>query len=378
MTVPEAIIVGAGIVGAACAEALAQDGVRVRVYDAGRPAGVATAAGMGHVLVLDDSAAQFALTHWSRTLWNERAAEWPAAVEQVRCGTIWVAADDEEMAAVHAKHAWYRDRSVRSDVLDATTLRRLEPNLRDGLAGGLRIADDGVIYPPAAARHLLDNAVRCGAELIERTPVRRAGDGYIELADGARVEAGRVVVAAGLATPQIVADGAVCAVRAKKGHLAITARCPGFVNHQLVELGYLKSAHGAARESVAFNIQPRATGQVLLGSSRQLDDAGPAVDAALLARMIARGIEFMPGLARLPVIRTWVGVRPATDDNLPWIGSMPGRDRLWLAAGHEGVGITTSLGTARLLADLWHGRPCAIDPRPYAPDRPRVAEASHG
>lgn len=371
-----AVVVGAGIVGAACAEALAADGWRVEILEARRPGGGATAAGMGHILVLDDSEAQLALTHLSRTLWDERRAEWPASVERDPCGTIWVAADGEEMEAVHSKFDWYASRGIRSEVLDAEGLLRHEPNLRRGLYGGLRFEEDSVVYPPAATRHLLDRAVAHGAVLEDQAPVRRAGDGWVELEGGVRREADLVLVAAGVDTPRIVAETALV-VRHKKGHLAITARAPGFVRHQLIELGYLKSAHGADPTSVAFNVQPRATGQVLLGSSRQMDVEDPAVEPEILARMTRRAFEYMPGLADLPVVRTWAGFRPATDDNLPVIGPLPESPGLWVATGHEGVGITTSLGTARLVAELADGRSPSIDPRPFAFDRLLVGGVGH-
>jgi glycine/D-amino acid oxidase-like deaminating enzyme len=371
-----AIVVGAGIVGAACAEALAVAGLRVRVLERGRAGGGATAAGMGHVLVLDDSDAQCALTRLGRELWDARRDTWPAAVEREGCGTIWVAADADELEAAGQKQLWLAERGVRAEVLDAADLYRREPNLRPGLRGGLRLPDDSVVYPPAAARHLLDEAARHGAGIEELAPVRSCGEGFVEFEDGRRATADVVIVAAGTATPGLVGLPAAT-VRPKKGHLAITDRQPGFVRHQLVELGYLKSAHGAARESVAFNVQPRATGQLLIGSSRQVDAADPAVEAAILGRMLARALDFLPGLASIPVIRTWVGFRPSTDDNLPLLGPLPDRPRLWLATGHEGTGITTSLSSARILADRLLGRTPAIDPAPY--DSARLgAEVRHG
>src|SRR5205807_306834 len=96
----DAAIVGAGIVGAACAASLASAGLSVAVVDANPPATGTTAAGMGHIVVMDDSEAQFALTNYSRKLWNDLARELPATSEYEFCGTIWVAADDEEMQEV--------------------------------------------------------------------------------------------------------------------------------------------------------------------------------------------------------------------------------------------------------------------------------------
>lgn len=366
------LVVGAGIVGAACAEALSRAGLRVHVLEARKPAGVATAAGMGHVLVLDDSDAQLALTKRSRELWDARASEWPAGVERDPCGTLWVAADDEELAHVHSKAAWYGARGVAAEPLDGGAVARLEPNLRRGLAGGLLFPGDSVVYPPAAARHLLRVAADHGATIALDREVRRVGDGVVFTADGARLEAGAVVVAAGVATPALLDEPLRpphLAVTPKKGHLAITDRAPGFVRHQLVELGYLKSAHGGAASSVAFNVQPRATGQVLLGSSRQLGVTDPRVEPDMLARMVRRALEYMPALGDLSVVRAWVGFRPATADNLPIIGALPAAPRTWLAAGHEGVGITTSLGTAELVAGGLARAATALDPRPFLPSR---------
>ena len=364
----DAIVVGAGIVGAACAEALADAGLSVRVLERGYPAGGTTSAGMGHILVLDDSEAQLALTKLSRELWNARSAEWPDLVEWQPCGAIWVAADGDEMAMVRHKAAWFTARGVHADILDAAQLRKAEPNLARGLAGGLFLPEDSVVYQPAATEHLLARARDRGASVESRAPVRVAGDGFVVTNDGVRLEAEVVVVAAALATPGLLDPPLPqLRVRAKKGHLAITARVPGFVRHQLIELGYLKSAHGQVGSSVAFNVQPRATGQVLVGSSRQIDNTSPAVERDMITRMITRAAEFLPDLGTLPVIRTWVGIRPSTDHNLPVIGPVPGHPRLFIATGHEGVGITTSLGTGRLITDLVLGRTPPIDPEPFLP-----------
>src|SRR5215472_18112969 len=103
----DVIIVGAGIVGAACADECARQGMRVRVVDQEMVGGGATAAGMGHIVVMDDSEAQFALTRYSQRLWQELRSELPDDVEYEQCGTIWVAADDEEMQEVERKCSHY-------------------------------------------------------------------------------------------------------------------------------------------------------------------------------------------------------------------------------------------------------------------------------
>ncbi len=325
--------------------------------------GGATAAGMGHVVAMDDSEAQFALTAYARGLWEGRSLELPPSCEYERRGTLWVAADAEEASHLEPKRAAYAARGLEAEVVDASALSRLEPSLREGLAGGLLIPGDAVVFPMPAAAWLWARAAGRGVERFARAAIE-LGEGGVRLADTTFLESPIVVNAAGDLAGDLMPG---LPVEPRKGHLAITDRYPGFIHHQLVELGYLKSAHGGKADSVAFNAQPRATGQVLLGSSRQFVGWDPAVDPAILSRMLARAIQFLPGLAGLSVVRTWTGFRAATPDKLPLIG--PWREGQWLAAGHEGLGITTSLATGQLLADLVAGRTPAIDPVPYDPRR---------
>jgi Glycine/D-amino acid oxidases (deaminating) len=364
---PDIIIVGAGIVGAACAAECAAAGMKVLVLDRGAIGGGTTAAGMGHIVVMDDSEPQFALTHYSRELWLKLRHELPDDVEFEACGTLWVAADDEEMAEVHRKQAYYAERNVRVDVLDAAAVRYAEPNLRPDMAGALRVVDDSVIYPPCAARFLLERAQCHGATLRTGVQVERLlPEGGVKLADGTTISAHRSVSATGPWSPELTPG---LPVRKRKGHLVITDRYPGFVRHQIVELGYLKSAHSMGKDSVAFNIQPRKTGQMLIGSSRQFDAEHSGVDQYILDRMLKRAIEYLPTLGTLSSIRVWTGHRAATPDKLPIIGPSVVSDRIWLATGHEGLGITTSLGTGRLLADLLFNRRSEIPTEPYLPSR---------
>src|SRR5512146_2601971 len=151
-------IVGGGIVGAACAMECAAAGMKVVVLESDAVGSGATAAGMGHIVVMDDSDAQFALTRYSQELWRAMVAELPPDVEFVAAGTLWVAADEEEMAEVRRKHAYYGARDVPTEILDAQALRSAEPNLRADLAGALRVPEDAVVYPPCAARYFLERA----------------------------------------------------------------------------------------------------------------------------------------------------------------------------------------------------------------------------
>jgi D-hydroxyproline dehydrogenase subunit beta len=185
----DVVIVGAGIVGAACAYECAQRGMCVAVVDRDVVGGGATGAAMGHIVVMDDSDAQFALTRYSQTLWHELRPELPPEVEYEQCGTIWVAADETEMTEVLRKRAYYARHAVPVEVLSSLDLERLEPNLRKGMAGGLLVPQDGVLYPPCAARFLMDRALLKGAVLYSGATVSQMAHGMVQLSDSRSLSA---------------------------------------------------------------------------------------------------------------------------------------------------------------------------------------------
>ncbi|WLE61871.1 FAD-binding oxidoreductase [Burkholderia plantarii] len=364
----DVIVIGAGIVGAACAAELAARGLDVEVIDAGGIGGGTTAAGMGHLVVMNDTPAELALSRRSLARWRSLAPQLRERDAYLRCGTLWVAADDEELEAARAMRDGYAAAGVSAEVIDAAGLRAREPMLATGLAGGLFVDGDGIVYAPSAAEWLLTQSPGAARIRLRLRSAVVALDGTtVRLVGGETLAAAQVVVANGLAAAQLV-DGV--ALQPKKGHLLITDRYPGAITHQLLELGYIKSAHHAQGTSVAFNAQPRPTGQILIGSSRQFDSTDPAVEMPVLARMLARAKQYLPGLADLNALRAWTGFRAATSDGLPLIGPVAERPGVWLATGHEGLGVTTSLATAELIAAQLTGGEPPIPPEPYWPSRP--------
>jgi glycine/D-amino acid oxidase-like deaminating enzyme len=349
-----------------------KEGLRVAVLERGTVGGGATAAAMGHLVAMDDSPAQLALTKLSLQLWKELLPELPAATEYQQTGTLWIASDDEEMAEVRRKYEVYRSVGLACEVLDSTALGDAEPKLRRPLAGALRVLGDGVIYPPAAAQFLLQGSAERGA-LFTDCNVLSIDGSTVLLRNGTRVSAGHIVNAAGCAATELT-PGIV--MRKRKGHLIITDRYPGFLRHQVVELGYLKSAHSVSADSVAFNLQPRATGQILIGSSRQYENEDAAVDHGIVRKMIERACEFMPEVATLSTLRIWTGFRAATPDKLPLIGPSLQNPKVLLATGHEGLGITASMATGRLITDMILQRKSTIAHEPYLPSR-MTYEAAH-
>ena len=363
----DAIVVGAGIIGAACAWRLAREGYRVSVVDDCRAG--ATAAGMGHLVCMDDNPAELALSAYSLRLWREVTGRMPQACAWRGCGTLWLAEQANEMAIAEQKRARLAEQGVAAELLTAEQVAAMEPMLRQGLAGGLRVPGDGILYAPQAARWLLADA-GMAIDVVQGEAIA-LDEAAVRLADGRELAAPVVVLACGLRANDLLSQPLL---RAKKGHLAITDRYPPRVRHQLVELGYGASAHASDGASVAFNVQARPTGQWLIGSSRQFDSVDSSLDMPLLAAMLMRAQHFLPTLAQLNIIRCWTGLRAASADGLPLLGAHPRHTWLWLALGHEGLGVTTALGSAALLAAQIGRQAPEIDDSPYLAARAFAAE----
>ena len=368
MTAPDAdvAIVGGGIVGAACAFWAARAGLRVVAVERRGIAARSTGAGTGHIVVLDQRAELLALTAYSRRLWHELAPSLPAGVHWRVPGTIWLAADAAALERFADRHERLDRAGVRSVELDRAHLHRLEPAVARGVAGGLWVRDDAQLDPAAAARYLWDTALGAGALIEVGAAARGWTDRGIELQDGGFVGARQVVVAAGCGTPALTSDAPIVP---RKGHVVRLAPGVPPVGHVLVESGYTEATERAGPFALAFNAQPQPDGSVLLGSTRESAPEGSGVDPSIVEQLRTRARTFAPSLAERAVTETRVGFRPAAEGHLPWIGPIPGTTGRWVAAGHEGFGVTAALGTGRLLVDLIIGRRPALPMEPYRPGR---------
>ena len=362
----DVVVVGAGIIGAACAAELATRGKSVLLLEAVGVASDTSCRAMGHVGVYDDNPAQLSLTRFAVRLWTELAPELPEAVEFVRRGALWVALTDEENREVELKERVYRQAGVEARAIDSATLRRMEPNLRPGLPGALYVPGDVVLDATEATRFLADRAVKMGADLRVGARVRALETSGVRLDDGSRLRAGTVVVAAGWRSPEVFPG---LPIRPRKGHIVLFAPRPGYVQHQVSEIGYVRGAHPGAAETISFSFQPRTSGRYLLGATRQYVGASTDVDDRVIARLLRRAREFLPDIDSLSIERTWTGLRPAGPDSVPIIGPAPGHPEWILAVAHEGIGITTSLATGKLVSDIACGRPPSIPLDPILPNR---------
>jgi len=368
MSIPnvDIVVAGAGIVGCACAWKAAEAGFRVLVVEPRDVASGTTGAAMGHILVVDDNPSIFRLTSWACRLWSELASRLPPSVAYTRTGTLWIASNEEQYVTAKKKHIQGQRLGWNTELVSSQGLYELEPLLRPGLAGGLLVPEDAVVYPPAAASFFLAMARRYQARVVLGRRLVKITPHAVTLDDNEQIGMQWCLLTSGCEVRQLLPE---LPIFPRKGHLAITDRGAPLVRHQVVELGYHESVRSDAPVAVACNIQPRPTGQLLIGSSRQHGTQSTDVEWSVVRQMLARAIHFLPCLAGQAITRIWTGLRPATPDGLPVLGPCRQTPGVFVIAGHEGLGVTLSVASAELAVNWLLGKPSPIVIEPFLPER---------
>jgi glycine/D-amino acid oxidase-like deaminating enzyme len=374
----DVVVVGAGMVGAATAAALAAAGWRVLVVDRRGPLGGTTAAGEGNILVSDKlPGPELTLALRSVALWREFAGALGGGFEFEGKGGVVAAEDEAQLGALRDLAERQRAAGVEVTALDPDGLRDAEPRIAPGLAGGAFYPRDSQVQPMKAALTFLTRARRGGAQVVGEAEVvglERGPDGAVAglVTSRGRVAAPVVVNAAGPWSGEVARRlGASVPVRPRRGRILVTEPLPeAVIRHKVYEADYVGAvvSDSAALQCSAV-VEGTASGTVLIGSSRDVAGFSMAPDPVALAEMARRAVGLFPFLARVRVIRSYTGFRPASPDHLPVIGSDAEVPGLFHATGHEGAGIGLAPATAELITALVTGTAPPVDPAPFAPGR---------
>ncbi len=383
------IVVGAGIVGAACARALSAAGVDVTVVDRGTAAGATSSACEGNILVSDKGPGhELELARYASILWESTVASLESqldrdfpALEFNRKGGLVVATTSSGAEALHTFASGQRGVGIEARVLDSAQAHELEPDLTDAVATAVFYPQDAQVQPSIATEALLASARLHGARVLENTAVLGGIHDSLGALVGVRtsagdLRAGRVLIAAGPWSGDVSAlVGVPLPVRPRRGELLVTTRMRHRVFHKVYDADYVGAVgSGDSALQTSSVVESTDSGTVLIGSSRQRVGFDASFRVDVLEQIAAKAIALFPFLADAAVMRSYGGFRPYMPDHLPVIGADPRMPGLWHATGHEGAGIGLSLATAELIRDLMLRRTPQLDPAPYSLSRPSLAE----
>jgi glycine/D-amino acid oxidase-like deaminating enzyme len=372
------VIIGAGMVGAACAYYAARAGLDVAVVDRGPVAGGTTGAGEGNLLVSDKAPGpELDLALLSLRLRRELAAgPLGAAIEYEPKGGLVVAHDEKSLDALNVFADAQNQHGVHATPVAADSLRALEPYLAPGLAGGVFYPQDAQVQPALAAAQLIGAAGSSGAALRAGetvTHLLRTPGGAIRgvRTNRGEIHAPAVVNAAGVWGGKIAALADVALpVLPRRGFILVTEPLPRLVRHKVYAADYVADV---ASDSAALQTSPvvegTASGPVLIGASRERVGFDRTMSLPALRRLAAQAIALFPALASVNAMRAYAGFRPYLPDHLPAIGADPRAPGLVHACGHEGAGIGLAPATGHLVAQILSGGSAQLDLAPLRPER---------
>jgi D-hydroxyproline dehydrogenase subunit beta len=388
-TAQDVVVVGAGVVGAACAYAASRAGLAVTVVDRGPVAGGTTGAGEGNLLVSDKPPGpELELALYSLARWAAVAAELEGQTgrpgggfEFEPKGGLIVALTDRSLTSAAGLAAGQRAAGVDVREVPADQLRDVEPHLDADLAGGVYYPQDAQLQPMLAAARLLSAARRHGARVVTHTTVTgidRAGRQQeggrvagVRLGTGARLTTNAVVNAAGTWGGDLAAlAGVSLPILPRRGVILVTQPLPPLIRHKVYAAEYVADVGSSdpGLESSAV-VEGTPAGTVLIGASRERVGFDPAMPVAVVRRLARQAVRLFPRLADVRLLRTYRGFRPYCPDHLPVIGADPRVPGLLHACGHEGAGIGLAAGTGELIARLLTSAAPDLDLFPFRPDR---------
>ncbi|MEU6305478.1 NAD(P)/FAD-dependent oxidoreductase [Streptomyces chartreusis] len=370
----DVVVVGAGMVGAACALYAARAGLDVILVDRGPVAGGTTGAGEGNLLVSDkEPGPELDLALLSGRLWGELAAEFGAAVEYEAKGGVVVASSPDGLAALERFADGQRAAGVVAEPVAGDALYALEPHLAPGLPGGVHYPQDCQVMPALAAAHLARGS---GARLftgrtvtdVLRTPVGAVRGVRTNMGD---IHAPAVVNAAGTWGGELAAlAGVPLPVLPRRGFVLVTEPLPRKVRHKVYAADYVADV---ASDSAALQTSPvvegTAAGPILIGASRERVGFDRTFSLPVVRALAADATRLFPFLTDVRAMRAYLGFRPYMPDHLPAVGPDPRVPGLHHACGHEGAGIGLATGTGHLIAQALTEKTPDLDLTPLRPDR---------
>ena len=378
---PDAIVIGAGIIGATTALALTNAGLKTLVLDRGSIASGTTSAGEGNILVSDkEPGPELDLALRSRDFWFELSDNIGGGFElEAKGGVVVTSSNSRGLQTLTAKQ---RRAGITVQDLTPTELQALEPHLSPDITTGAYYPHDAQCQPMLATARILKAVKARGGEIITGANVKviqsvRGAVTSVETVDRS-YSAPIVINAAGTWAGAIAKlAGAELPIAPRRGFILVSVPTPHRIFHKVYSAEYVANvASGDADLQSSAVVEGTQSGTILIGASRERVGFQEGIDYSVVRILARQAIELFPFLADVQLMRVYRGFRPYAPDHLPVIGQDPTIKGLWHNAGHEGAGIGLAPASARLLTDMILERSSFMSGTPFDPARFSIASAS--
>lgn len=379
----DVVVIGGGIMGAAIAYYGAKAGLNITVLEKKEIASGTSSRCDGNILAIDkDPGFDSQMSLKSQELVHELSQTLTLPFEYRNPGSILVCESDAEMEAAQKWVTQQQAAGLSFKMLDRADLRYESKYFADDLYGGLECKTDSTVNPYMLTFSMLHDAKKMGAEVYTHTEVRAIhrealGQFRLETSQGV-ITANTVVNAAGIWAPKIGAMVDVdIPIYPRKGHIIVASRQDTVGVRKVMEFGYLISKFGGERHvdkltekyGAALVFEPTESQNFLLGSSREFVGFDTTVNYRVLEVMARRVLRFYPKIADMTIIRSYAGLRPWTEDHLPIISAVDEVPNYFVAAGHEGDGISLAAITGKVVSELVSGVETSIPIEPVKLER---------
>jgi sarcosine oxidase subunit beta len=374
----DVLVIGGGIIGCAIAYYTSKSGRDVTVIEKGEFVSGTSSRCDGNILAIDkDPGFDSQMSLVSQKLVDELSKELKQPFDYRAPGSILVCETEEEMEAAQKWVDRQKEVGLPFRMLDRQDIRQDSKYFADDLLGGLECATDSTVNPYLLAFNLLEGAKKMGAKAHKQTEVtgmRRNTDGTftVETSNGI-FTANHVINAAGVWAPYIgkMLDLSI-PIKPRKGHIIVASRQEFVGPRKVMEFGYLISKFGGKRQvdpitekyGVALVFEPTESQNFLIGSSREFVGFNTKINNEIIKCIANRAIRFYPKMADMMVIRSYAGLRPWTEDHLPIVSEVEGIPNYYIAAGHEGDGISLAAVTGKVIEEMLNKKDTCIPTKP--------------
>jgi len=357
----DAVIIGAGVIGASIAFHLTRHGIKPLLVEKSDPAAGSSGACDGLVFLQSKKPGlHLKLALESRKRFDRLVDQLGSGIEFRNPGGMCLIESEAELAAMRIFVEEQRTSGLDVELIDGDEARRREPCLSRKVIAATFSAMDSQVNPYALTFSFLRAAESAGARILRGEEVKGievvSGKVTGVFASNRRISSPVVVNAAGALAAEVGRlAGLEIPITPRRGQIIVTKAVPPLLRHCLISAQYVAAKfkpETAATGGMGFSLEQTDSGNILIGSTREFVGFDRRTTFDGVRTIASRIVPVIPALKHVPVIRTFGGLRPYTPDGLPILGKVAGLEGFIMAAGHEGDGIALSAITGELIADL--------------------------